>query len=163
MTNVNPCYKIMQVQALTFCNPLPGATACSDLMRSPCAPGDAPALSDVPQLRALYDEADAALDEMDVFVGVCEVHLRQCLVADTIPSAELTRAIAVSKIRAVETCIELCFRLKQEVGSYALMGRVGVHTPHFHTFGVGLAVFPITAVVDWSICTILPLFRHLVL
>jgi acyl-CoA oxidase len=78
--------------------------------------GDAPALSDVPQLRALYEEAEEALDAMDGFVKVCEVHLRQCLVSGVIPSAALTRAIAVSKIRAVETSIELCFLLKQEAG-----------------------------------------------
>lgn len=69
--------------------------------------------------------AKAALDVMDAFVGECEARLRRCLVAGEIPPPSLTRAIAVSKIRAVETAIELCFRLKQEVGSYALMDGTG--------------------------------------
>jgi hypothetical protein len=43
------------------------------------------------------------------------VQLSQCLVAGSLPPASLTQAIAVCKIRAVETAIELCFRLKQEV------------------------------------------------
>ena len=29
------------------------------------------------------------------------------------------------QVRCIETCIELCHRLKQEVGSYALMGGTG--------------------------------------
>merc|ERR1712086_1000643 len=37
------------------------------------------------------------------------------------PSMQLIDAIAVARVKAVETSIELCFRLKQEVGSYALM------------------------------------------
>ena len=35
------------------------------------------------------------------------------------------RAVAVAKVRSVETVILLCFRLKQAVGSYALTGGSG--------------------------------------
>mmetsp|Transcript_25835 Transcript_25835/g.63574 ORF Transcript_25835/g.63574 Transcript_25835/m.63574 type:complete len:538 (-) Transcript_25835:291-1904(-) len=84
-----------------------------------------PALSDVPQLHALYEEGGAALDKMDGFVAACELELRRCLVANKIPPPSLTQAIAVSKIRAVEFAIEFCFQLKQEVGSYALMDGTG--------------------------------------
>ena len=111
--------------ALTFARKLFDSTRAYSDNKMCAMRGDAPALSDVPQLRALYEEAEAALDAMDTFVGVCEVHLRACLVSGEIPSPALTRAIAVSKIRAVETSIELCFRLKQEVGSYALMDGTG--------------------------------------
>lgn len=87
--------------------------------------GDTPALTDVPQLRALYEEAEGRLTRVKNFVETCESRLCECLAADLIPPAALTRAIAVAKIRAVETAIELCFRLKQEVGSYALMDGTG--------------------------------------
>jgi hypothetical protein len=39
--------------------------------------------------------------------------------------------IAVAKIRAVETSVELCHRLKQEVGSYALMANTGFEHTDF--------------------------------
>ena len=80
----------------------------------------------MPQLRALYEEAEGRLTRVKNFVETCESRLCECLAADRIPpAAPLTRAIAVAKIRAVETAIELCFRLKQEVGSYALMDGTG--------------------------------------
>jgi hypothetical protein len=37
----------------------------------------------------------------------------------------LIEAIATGKVKAVEESISLCFRLKQEVGSYALMNNTG--------------------------------------
>jgi len=40
-------------------------------------------------------------------------------------------AIAVAKVKAVETTIQLCFALKQEVGSYALMGGAGFEQMDF--------------------------------
>jgi acyl-CoA oxidase len=38
---------------------------------------------------------------------------------------DFLQAIAVGKVRAVEGAITLCFALKQEVGSYALMAGSG--------------------------------------
>ena len=64
-------------------------------------------------------------------MGGCEADLRECLVARTIPPDTLTRAIAVAKIRAVETSIALCHALKQEVGSYALMWNTGFENTDF--------------------------------
>ena len=64
-------------------------------------------------------------------MGGCEAELRECLVARTIPPDTLTRAIAVAKIRAVETSIALCHALKQEVGSYALMWNTGFENTDF--------------------------------
>merc|ERR1712039_668572 len=61
----------------------------------------------------------------------CEAKLNTCLRNDTIPPAELVQAIAVAKVKAVETSIDLCFRLKQEVGSYALMGDTGFEQTDF--------------------------------
>ena len=54
-----------------------------------------------------------------------------CLTEEVLPSTELTDAIAVAKVRAVDESIELCFRLKQEVGSYALMAGSGFEQMDF--------------------------------
>merc|ERR1719454_1016669 len=40
-------------------------------------------------------------------------------------------AIAVAKVKAVENSIDLCFKLKQEVGSFALMGGTGFEQMDF--------------------------------
>jgi acyl-CoA oxidase len=89
-------------------------------------PADANAtLSEVPQLAALYDRADRDLAEMEEFVGEIETRLCACLTESRIPSAELVEAIAVCKIRGVGLATELCFKLQQEVGSFALLGGGG--------------------------------------
>ena len=93
--------------------------------------GNTPALSDVPQLRALYDEADARFARAEAFASACEAELCAALAADAPPPPAATRAIAVAKIRTVETCVELCHRLKQEVGSYALMAGTGFEHTDF--------------------------------
>mmetsp|Transcript_58286 Transcript_58286/g.159950 ORF Transcript_58286/g.159950 Transcript_58286/m.159950 type:complete len:296 (+) Transcript_58286:759-1646(+) len=93
---------------------------------SPLAnPDEPPILSGIPQLRALFSEADARLGAMEAFVDKCESNLSPLLGTRQVPSADLSNAIAVAKVKAVETSIELCWRLKQEVGSYALMGTSG--------------------------------------
>jgi hypothetical protein len=82
-------------------------------------------LSSVPQLKAIYVEAEDAAAELDSFVYACEVELCKVLARSELPSTELVQAIAVAKVRAVETSIALCFKLKQEVGSFALMADAG--------------------------------------
>lgn len=82
-------------------------------------------LSDVPQLAALYERADRDLTEMEEFVGEIESRLCECLSESRIPSAELVEAIAVCKIRGVGLATELCFKLQQEVGSFALLAGGG--------------------------------------
>ena len=100
--------------------------------RKPCTMrGDAPALTDVPQLRALYDEGYATIDRLDAYVKQCENELCQCLRRREIPDPVLVQAIAVAKIKAVEGAIDLAFRLKQEVGSYALMSGTGFDNTDF--------------------------------
>jgi acyl-CoA oxidase len=47
------------------------------------------------------------------------------LKADKLPSIDLVEAIAVAKVKAVEETIALTHRLKNEVGSYALMADTG--------------------------------------
>eukprot|EP00941_MAST-03F_sp_MAST-3F-sp1_P002336 g2336.t1 len=90
-----------------------------------------PVLSDIPQLSSLYKEAETITAELDEFVKKCEIKLNDCLKSGKLPPVELQEAIAVCKVKAVETCIDLCFRLKQEVGSYALMGGTGFENTDF--------------------------------
>jgi len=82
-------------------------------------------LSEVPQLNALFAEADAEFRSMDRFLSEVEMRLTSCLREERLPSGELVEAIAAAKVKSVETAIALCWRLKQEVGSYALMTGCG--------------------------------------
>lgn len=89
------------------------------------SPGSTPCLSDIPQLHALYQDAFAQLGRMDAYCAVVESKLCETLTVGGIPPPDLVHAIAVAKVNAVERAIDLCHRLKQEVGSYALMGDTG--------------------------------------
>jgi acyl-CoA oxidase len=84
-----------------------------------------PTLSSIPQLRSLFAEAEAKTARLEAFVAKCEHQLVPLLISGAVPDAALTHAIATAKVRAVEGSIDLCWRLKQEVGSYALMGDSG--------------------------------------
>jgi acyl-CoA oxidase len=48
-----------------------------------------------------------------------------------LPSLELVQAIAVAKVMASEESILLCHRLRNEVGSYALMAGNGFEQTDF--------------------------------
>ena len=82
-------------------------------------------LLEVPQLKSVIEEAEAELTELDAFVHELELELSACVAQDTIPSEQLVEGIATAKVLAVERSIDLCFRLKQEVGSFALMADSG--------------------------------------
>jgi len=82
-------------------------------------------LSSIPQLRALFAEADDTAADLERFVSICESRLTPLLRSGAVPDEELAHAIATAKVKAVEASIDLCWRLKQEVGSYALMGSSG--------------------------------------
>lgn len=82
-------------------------------------------LTHVPQLGALYNHANMKLNRIEAFLGECERRLSECLTGQQLPPPELQQAIACAKILASESSIDLCFRLKQDVGSYALMGGTG--------------------------------------
>lgn len=83
------------------------------------------ALSDVPQLAFLYDEADQHLRRIELLQADVEARLCHCLRNSIVPETALVEKVAALKVRAIETTIEMCFRLKQEVGSYALMAGTG--------------------------------------
>jgi len=82
-------------------------------------------LTAIPQLNALYGHADRRLKRLETFLSECERQLGGHLKTDTVPPVQLQDAIACAKIAASETSIDLCFRLKQDVGSFALMGQKG--------------------------------------
>ena len=90
-------------------------------------------LSGIPQLKALYLEADAEAAELNAFVGECERRLCECLRNDELPSIELVEAIACAKVKCVEGSIKSCHRLQNEVGSYALMANTGFENIDFLT------------------------------
>merc|ERR1719174_2513167 len=88
-------------------------------------------LTKVPQLSALYKRADKKLQRLDTFVEECQRQLSVHLRNSTIPPIQLQDAIACAKIAASETSIDLCFRLTQDVGSFALMDGTGFGETHF--------------------------------
>lgn len=88
-------------------------------------------LSQVPQLRALYKESRVTFELLETFVQACEKELTCHLKNNTLPPVKLVDAIAVAKVRTVEDCISLAFRLKNELGSYALMAGTGFDQTDF--------------------------------
>jgi acyl-CoA oxidase len=89
------------------------------------SPDGSVALTTIPQLASLYAEAAEKAAYTEQFVNACEQELSDCLRKNEVPSLRLVEAIAVAKVKAVEESIDLTFRLKNEVGSYALMGSSG--------------------------------------
>lgn len=89
------------------------------------APNGEPVLGSIPHVSALLSEADDTLRKLDRYCALVEKDLSVCLKANTIPDKALVERIAVAKVMAIETSISLCFQLKQEVGSYALMAGTG--------------------------------------
>ncbi|GMH65904.1 hypothetical protein TL16_g06035, partial [Triparma laevis f. inornata] len=84
-----------------------------------------PVLSEIPQLNSLYEENDAKLKELDDYVGECERALGEVLKEGGTPDTRLVDCIATAKVKAVEDSIEMVHRLRQEVGSFALMADAG--------------------------------------
>lgn len=89
------------------------------------APKGSISLSEIPQLANLYSLADKELSRVEVLQRCVESRLCDCLRSDRLPDAHLVEKVAVLKVKAIETSISLCFKLKQELGSYALMGGSG--------------------------------------
>ena len=101
------------------------AYAEAKLVPAPRGVTGKPRLSGIPQLRHLFAEGEEKAAEVEAFVARCEERLTPLLRTGELPDVALTQAIATAKVKAVETSIDLCWRLKQEVGSYALMGSSG--------------------------------------
>lgn len=88
-------------------------------------------LTSIPHIKAQYERAEREFAVVDKFVANCEAALCNCLRESKVPPVDLMDAIAVAKVKCVETSIQLCFALKQEVGSYALMDGVGFEQSDF--------------------------------
>jgi len=95
------------------------------------APGGSVSLSSIPQLHSLFAEAAETASYLEAYVGACEAELVPLLKEGGTPSEVLSHRIAVAKVKAVEHSIDLCWRLKQEVGSFALMGDSGFGSMDF--------------------------------
>lgn len=111
--------------ALEFATKLYANTRAYSDSKKCWSPKGSPPLSKIPHIKALYAEADKELARLTKYAGVVEAKLNKCLRDNIIPSKQLVEAIAVCKVVSVERAIALTFRLKQEVGSYALMGDTG--------------------------------------
>lgn len=79
----------------------------------------------LPQVEAIFAEANKEMARLERYSSLVESELADCLRRKGIPGPELVERIAVAKIGLVEKSLQLCFRLKQEVGSYALMVGTG--------------------------------------
>eukprot|EP00759_Apiculatamorpha_spiralis_P040899 PhF_6_TR39665/c1_g1_i9/m.58888/K00232/E1.3.3.6, ACOX1, ACOX3; acyl-CoA oxidase len=95
------------------------------------SPGGDMALSAIPQLASLYDKEAKAHTLIESFVRKCETELVAVLKAGKVPSVQLVEAIAVAKVKAVEESIDFVHRLKNEVGSLALMADTGFGNTDF--------------------------------
>jgi acyl-CoA oxidase len=119
--------------ALQFCMRLYEQTRFYTQKKKCWSPGGEVMLGSIPHIAALYTEADQTLAMLHEFCLAVERELSKCLTQGSIPNARLVEAVAVAKIAAVENAILLAFRLKQEVGSYALMGGTGFEHLDFLT------------------------------
>lgn len=90
-------------------------------------------LSNIPHIRALYDQTDREAHILDDFVGECERRLCDCLRNNKLPSMDLVQAMAVAKVKCVEGSIRACHQLQQDIGSYALMAGTGFENIDFLT------------------------------
>mmetsp|Transcript_3684 Transcript_3684/g.3834 ORF Transcript_3684/g.3834 Transcript_3684/m.3834 type:complete len:477 (-) Transcript_3684:40-1470(-) len=101
---------------------------------SPSAPtGENNYLSSLPQLAHIYNEENEKRIILNSFLDKCEFELCENLKNNTLPSLLLVEAIAAAKVKAVEESIDLVHRLKNEVGSYALMADSGFNQSDFLT------------------------------
>lgn len=82
-------------------------------------------LSDVPQVADVFLEAEEKLSRVEALGTAVQDGLCRSLRDATHPDVRLVEMVAAFKVRAVETSIDLCHRLRQEVGSYALMEESG--------------------------------------
>jgi acyl-CoA oxidase len=98
------------------------------------------ALITVPQIKAIFKKADYELSRLFQFMLEIEKELCNCISKNDVPPVSLQEKIAVGiydtysgKVKCIESSIELCHSLKQEVGSYALMAGTGFEQMDFIT------------------------------
>ncbi|KAL3904204.1 MAG: hypothetical protein SGPRY_011378, partial [Prymnesium sp.] len=82
-------------------------------------------LAELPQLRSLFEEANAALGDVEAFCAHVEGRLSACLRVDGIPDDHLVQAICITKVKGIDVASKVIRQLEEEVGSYALMASTG--------------------------------------
>ena len=97
------------------------------------APKGTRPLSSIPQLKKLFEENSENMKLLDTFVSKCESQLCSSLRNNEMPSLSLVEAIAVAKVKCVEDSIDFVHRLRNEIGSYALMHGTGFEQTDFLT------------------------------
>lgn len=90
-------------------------------------------LSDVPQIKNIFEENKKNQIICDNYVSKCENKLCLNLKLNKLPSKELIDAIAIAKIKCVEDSISFVHSLQNEIGSYALMQDSGFGNRDFLT------------------------------
>eukprot|EP00798_Chlamydomonas_sp_ICE-L_P017892 gene17892-24284_t len=117
---------VIAESAVVFAKTLFSTTKAYSDTKKCWAPGGArPSLSQIPQLKALYVEAEQRLQYLDHFIYLLKERITPILRDGGVPPKSIVDAIACAKVSCIETTIELCHRLKQEVGSFALMAGTG--------------------------------------
>ena len=92
----------------------------------PTPPGTPPrTLASLPQLRSLFVNAEEDAHDLETFVASCERRLAPLCSSGEPPDAKLAQAIATAKVRSVETSLDHCWRLKNDLGSYSLIADAG--------------------------------------
>ena len=90
-------------------------------------------LSDVPQIKRIFEENSKNQIICDNFASKCEKELSSNIKLNKLPSKELIDAIAIAKIKCVEDSINFVHSLQNEIGSYALMQDSGFGNCDFLT------------------------------
>mmetsp|Transcript_18010 Transcript_18010/g.50379 ORF Transcript_18010/g.50379 Transcript_18010/m.50379 type:complete len:305 (+) Transcript_18010:249-1163(+) len=111
--------------AVTFAKSLFESTREYSEHKKCWAPNGSTLLAEIPQLKALYAEADSSLSALQAFLLEIQGRMAVILSEGKAPPQTIVDAIAAGKVRCIEKSIELCHRLKQEVGSFALMAGTG--------------------------------------
>jgi acyl-CoA oxidase len=120
--------------ALTFAQKLYADTKTYAKNKKCWAPGgESTTLLSLPHLASLFADTERVHARLQNFISKVQAALSRDLVSRRIPGPELVEAIAVAKVYLVENALQQCFRLKQEVGSYALMEGTGFEHVDFIT------------------------------
>ena len=73
---------------------------------------------------SLFAEAKERFGRLLAFTDELEKATTKNLMENILPTPAFTEQVSVAKVAGVETGIELCHRLQQEIGSYAYVQRV---------------------------------------
>jgi len=87
--------------------------------------GERQALAVIPQVNSVLTKGIKQLNELNSFVNAVKIETCKYLQGSLPMSQRLQQVISCCKVLGVDSSIELCHNLKQEMGSYALMSVSG--------------------------------------